>query len=92
MLTGHGGFSDYLYRFKVKDNPSCIYASNVPETLAHILFTCPITELKRLELALEIEIDVTAENASTMIQDKNKRDKIIRYGKKIVTKIITRNK
>nr|XP_037872684.1 uncharacterized protein LOC119629756 [Bombyx mori] len=32
MLTGHGGFSEYLHRFKCRENPSCICEPGKPES------------------------------------------------------------
>ncbi|XP_047995474.1 uncharacterized protein LOC125233477 [Leguminivora glycinivorella] len=37
LLTGHGGFSSYLYKFRCKDNPSCTCDPGVDETVLHLL-------------------------------------------------------
>ncbi|XP_049871211.1 uncharacterized protein LOC126370417 [Pectinophora gossypiella] len=43
-LTGHGGFSEYLTRFKCKENPACACDPGVSETVPHLLVECPIYE------------------------------------------------
>ncbi|XP_048481539.1 uncharacterized protein LOC125489547, partial [Plutella xylostella] len=42
VMTGHGGFSEYLNRFKCKESPSCICDPNCAETVEHVLLDCPV--------------------------------------------------
>nr|XP_049706041.1 uncharacterized protein LOC126056565 [Helicoverpa armigera] len=44
IFTGHGGFSQYLHRFKCRESPSCVCDPAVEESVQHILFQCPIFE------------------------------------------------
>lgn len=53
VMTGHGGFSEYLNRFKCKENPGCACDPDLTETVQHILFECPI----RLKEGHSIEQD-----------------------------------
>ena len=53
MLTGHGDFRGYLRRFGLADRDDC--ACGEPETAEHLLLSCPIHELKRMQLRLELE-------------------------------------
>ncbi|XP_026315787.1 uncharacterized protein LOC113227125 [Hyposmocoma kahamanoa] len=36
LMTGHGGFSSYLYRFKCKESPSCECNEEVEESVMHV--------------------------------------------------------
>ncbi|XP_061726217.1 uncharacterized protein LOC133531843 [Cydia pomonella] len=40
LMTGHGGFSSYLYQYKCKDNPSCTCDPEVEETVLHLRGKC----------------------------------------------------
>ncbi|XP_063827121.1 uncharacterized protein LOC135076627 [Ostrinia nubilalis] len=55
ILTGHGGFAQYLNRFKCRESPSCACDDLVEETVPHLLVECPIFE--RLRFDLEQAID-----------------------------------
>ena len=39
VLTGHGKFRNYLYKFKASDSPLC-QCNQTPETVDHFLFDC----------------------------------------------------
>ncbi|XP_073958603.1 uncharacterized protein [Choristoneura fumiferana] len=54
FMTGHGGFSEYLERFRCKDNPSCICDPNARETVPHVLLECPVFDQERVQLEIEI--------------------------------------
>ncbi|XP_068631438.1 uncharacterized protein [Battus philenor] len=41
LFTGHGGFSEYLYRFKLKEDPSCFCEPGVDQTAIHLVAECP---------------------------------------------------
>ncbi|XP_046975349.1 uncharacterized protein LOC124541478 [Vanessa cardui] len=41
LLTGHGGFADYLYKYKLNDDPTCDCDSNTRETIIHLICQCP---------------------------------------------------
>ncbi|XP_046965842.1 uncharacterized protein LOC124534176 [Vanessa cardui] len=41
ILTGYGGFTAYLHRFKIKDSPSCVCDPECEETILHIILECP---------------------------------------------------
>lgn len=40
LLTGHGSFAEYLYRFKRTDTPNCRYCGQ-RDTVEHTFFVCP---------------------------------------------------
>jgi len=39
MVTGHGTLRSYYHRFKIKDDPECIYRMG-PQTTNHLLWEC----------------------------------------------------
>ena len=41
MLSGHGCFRAYLYRFKHEDSPECPTCRGVNEDAEHVFFVCP---------------------------------------------------
>jgi hypothetical protein len=49
MLTGHGGFAQYLNRFKCRASPSCICDPECVETVPYILIECTANERERYE-------------------------------------------
>ncbi|XP_037302816.1 uncharacterized protein LOC119193328 [Manduca sexta] len=50
VFTGHGGFSEYLHRFKCKGSPACQCDPDVQETVPHLLLECPIHAVDRYNL------------------------------------------
>ena len=40
MISGHGCFREYLYRFKIVGDPFCPYCSSEKEDDQHVLFSC----------------------------------------------------
>lgn len=91
ILTGHGGFSEYLNRFKCKEDPSCSCEPGVPESITHAILSCPIYAMDRLNLENEIELELTAENIKYIVKGKH-RDKFFKYCIKIANKLINKNK
>ncbi|KAL0852573.1 hypothetical protein ABMA27_016991 [Loxostege sticticalis] len=83
ILTGHGGFSEYLNRFKCKESPACPCDAQTPETVAHILVECPRFALKRLNLENKIGAQITVANIKDIMMEKPARAKLIEYCKEI---------
>ncbi|CAH2087894.1 unnamed protein product [Euphydryas editha] len=54
VLTGHGGFSEYLHRFKCKESPSCACDPPCSESVFHLLLDCPIHLYDRLECEMRL--------------------------------------
>ncbi|XP_037293087.1 uncharacterized protein LOC119188929 [Manduca sexta] len=55
VFTGHGGFSEYLHRFKCKESPACQCDPDVRETVPHLLLECPIFAVNRYELEMQLK-------------------------------------
>lgn len=55
MLSGHGCYREYLYRFKHDDSPECPAGCGVVENAEHVFFECPRygRERRKLEGALK---------------------------------------
>lgn len=52
-LTGHGCFGEYLFRIKKAASPSCTCGERVDDA-EHTLFACPILNLRRIHMELQI--------------------------------------
>ncbi|XP_045777032.1 uncharacterized protein LOC123875323 [Maniola jurtina] len=85
VLTGHGGFSEYLHRFKCKESPSCICDPGVSESVPHLLFDCPVHAYKRMKLEQEIEIQLSIGLSFAA----SSRNGILRYSVQTLTINIT---
>ncbi|KAJ2952393.1 hypothetical protein O0L34_g4680 [Tuta absoluta] len=92
VMTGHGGFSEYLNRFKCKDSPSCPCDPAKKESIVHILTECPINGLERFELESKIDKVISVDNISTIMSDKSVRNEFIKYCKEVARKVINKNK
>ncbi|XP_063547867.1 uncharacterized protein LOC134755331 [Cydia strobilella] len=92
LMTGHGGFSEYLHRFKCKENPSCICEPGKPESIPHLIAECPQFSTQRHDIENKIEEGIEIENISKIMQNKNIRDTFLEYCGKIVRIVIIRNK
>lgn len=92
ILTGHGGFSEYLHRFKCKEDPSCPCEPGSLETVEHILLECPMYGREKYNLEQKLGLKLTSETVSEILLDKNIRDCFIEYCVKIGKSVIARNK
>lgn len=92
VMTGHGGFSEYLHRFGCKEDPSCICEPGVEETVQHVLLECPLYGLQRYETEMKLDITLNINNISEIIFNKDKRNIFINFCTNIAEKIIKRNK
>ncbi|XP_063623904.1 uncharacterized protein LOC134795903 [Cydia splendana] len=91
LMTGHGGFSEYLNRFKCKESPSCICDSNKQETVPHILFECPVFGKERFEIEQKTKFDITAANLQN-IMNSTEMENFLEFCLQIVKKVVQRNK
>ncbi|XP_049880350.1 uncharacterized protein LOC126376843 [Pectinophora gossypiella] len=90
-LTGHGGFSEYLTRFKCKDNPACACDPDTAETVPHLLVDCPIHGRERYDLEQRIGYKVETVNLSQIIVDRKNCEAFVSYVRKIVMLVNKRN-
>lgn len=92
VMTGHGGFSEYLNRFGCKEDPSCICEPGTKEDVEHILFECPVFGLLRHNIEQELDVEFNRENLHKVVKDKLNREKLFKYMRFIAGKVIRRNK
>uniref|UniRef100_A0A1B6JEW1 Reverse transcriptase zinc-binding domain-containing protein n=1 Tax=Homalodisca liturata TaxID=320908 RepID=A0A1B6JEW1_9HEMI len=52
ILSGHGCFRAYIYRFKHDNSPECPSCPGVSEDAEHVFFMCPRFSLQRDNLEL----------------------------------------
>ncbi|XP_068619710.1 uncharacterized protein Kcmf1 isoform X2 [Battus philenor] len=51
LFTSHGEFSEYLHRFKLKEDPSCFCEPGVGQTVVHLVAHCPaFGRLRRIRI------------------------------------------
>nr|XP_037869605.1 uncharacterized protein LOC119629076 [Bombyx mori] len=91
IMTGHGGFSEYLNRFKCKESPSCACEPGTEESVPHILFDCPIPAMQRFELGHKINQNIVRENVPNILNSKE-RDTFLKFCIEIAQNVINRNK
>jgi hypothetical protein len=46
MVTGHGNIKSYLFKYKIKDSPTCSCKSG-EQTIDHTIFDCELVEKER---------------------------------------------
>nr|XP_049697753.1 uncharacterized protein LOC126054901 [Helicoverpa armigera] len=86
ILTGHGGFSEYLNRFKCKESPSCACDPNAEETVPHIILDCPIFARERYRLECELDTAISRNTVSEVMSGK-KRDTFLSYCENVAMKL-----
>lgn len=69
LLSGHGCFGAYLYRFKHTDTPDCPVCKDTQEDVEHIFFQCPRFENTRRELSVVLGQRPTPENITELMLD-----------------------
>ncbi|XP_063382997.1 uncharacterized protein LOC134669402 [Cydia fagiglandana] len=90
LMTGHGGFSEYLHRFKCKESPSCICDPAVRETVPHILLECPVHDQMRFDLEMKLNLNLKLANMKELITSAN-REEFLNYCEKICKQVAKRN-
>ena len=92
IMTGHGGFSQYLHRFKCKESPACLCDEEKEETVEHLLVECPIYGENRMKLEFELDVRLSAQTISQIMQEKKSRDSFLDYCRSICKLVNKRNK
>lgn len=69
LLSGHGCFRKYLYRFKHDISPECPHCLGVEEDAEHIFFVCSRFGAERLELERVAGARLTVENVIEYMMD-----------------------
>ncbi|XP_028041393.1 uncharacterized protein LOC114251364 [Bombyx mandarina] len=91
-FTGHGGFSEYLARFKCKESPACICDPYVDESVAHVLLECPVFGSARFDLEVELGQRLDARELPNLMRKTCARNLFLKYAIKIIKEVNKRNK
>ncbi|GBP14607.1 Putative 115 kDa protein in type-1 retrotransposable element R1DM [Eumeta japonica] len=83
-LMGHGGFAQYLHRFKLKDSPYCACDHAKIQDVLHVLEECPMFLRERVALETEIDVIVGRREVPVIIDDDVKRDKFFGFCKTVI--------
>ncbi len=62
ILSGHGCFRAYLFKFKHDDSPECPSCAGVIEDAEHVCFECPRFDYDRTELQIKMSANLTPGN------------------------------
>lgn len=92
VLTGHGGFSAYLNRFKCKESPSCICENDKEETILHLLIECPKYSANRHDLESATNVKLTAASLCELIAGEDTRAYLFAFCAKVASDAVHRNK
>ncbi|KAJ0172561.1 hypothetical protein K1T71_011700 [Dendrolimus kikuchii] len=90
MFTGHGGFSQYLHRFKLKGDPSCSCDTGEEETPLHVIFECPLFARKRYNAECALQTRICREEVHELL-GKKKREVFVKYAIKLIETVVKRN-
>ncbi|GBP51478.1 hypothetical protein EVAR_44453_1 [Eumeta japonica] len=78
-LTGHGGFAQYLYRFKLWDSLYCACDPAKIQDVLHILEDCDMFHRERVALEAGTDVRITKRNFREILEDSFKREKFFRF-------------
>lgn len=91
MLTGHGGFREYLNRFKLSGSPFCTCDEETIETVSHILTECPKYGYERMGCELRTGIALNDRNLKNLIDDDNTRIHFLAFATQTMRKAARAN-
>ncbi|XP_049871185.1 uncharacterized protein LOC126370390 [Pectinophora gossypiella] len=92
VLTGHGGFADYLCRFKLRTEAGCFCDPDIKQDIWHIILDCPKFGKRRFELEMQINLQLKKENLSTILFDNSYRVPFTNFCTIVVKHIAALNK
>lgn len=92
LLTGHGGLSEYLHRFKLKSSPRCECDTNISESVWHIILDCPRFQATRMELEIRIEKKLIQSELHKILADDDTRPHFLKYAESALRVATERNK
>ncbi|KAL0858264.1 hypothetical protein ABMA27_012168 [Loxostege sticticalis] len=92
ILTGHGGFSQYLHRFKCGESPSCDCDPAVEQTVPHLLIDCPVYDKLRFDFQQSTNESIKIDKLNDLIGNKSTREKFVSYCEQICKQVISKNK
>lgn len=85
LLSGHGFFRAYLFRFKRANSPNCPHCRDIQEDVEHVFFQCPRFRECRDRLERFLGIAVTPDNVvDCMLQSTDFWSAIAKYAEEII--------
>ncbi|XP_063544290.1 uncharacterized protein LOC134752526 [Cydia strobilella] len=91
LLTGHGGFKQYLHRFKLSNDPHCSCDGQTVETVTHILTECPRYGPERYACECAIDMSVTEGNFVRMLEDDGIRKHFVDFAEGVIRRAARQN-
>ncbi|GBP68559.1 COP9 signalosome complex subunit 4 [Eumeta japonica] len=82
-LTGHGGFAQYLNRFKLKDSPYCACAPDKVQDVLHVLEECPIFGRERAETEAGTGVVVARHGFPALLDDETNRKTFLEFCERV---------
>ncbi|GBP06411.1 Putative 115 kDa protein in type-1 retrotransposable element R1DM [Eumeta japonica] len=82
-LTGHGGFAQYLNRFKLKDSPYCACARDKVQDILHVLEECPIFARERADTEAGTGVIVARHDFPGLLSDRKSREIFLRFCERV---------
>ena len=77
MLSGHGCFRAYLYKFKYEDSWECPTCSGLKENAEHVVFACSRFNAHRCELEATLEQSIKPETLVEVMLSSNEAWKAV---------------
>ena len=71
ILSGHGCFQAYLYKYKYEDSPECPTCSGLEENAEHVFFACSRFNGYRSELEATLEQSIKLETLVEVVLSSN---------------------
>ena len=62
MLSGHGCFRAYLYKFKHDESPECPSCVGILKNAEHVFFSCHRFREQRQNLEIAVDLKITPDN------------------------------
>ncbi|XP_063823084.1 uncharacterized protein LOC135073021 [Ostrinia nubilalis] len=91
ILTGHGGFGEYLHRFGLRDKPGCECDETESESVWHVLFDCPRFQTDRYNLTMNIHLELNKTNLHKILESKTDRVRLLNFIQRVARIASTRN-
>lgn len=84
ILTGHGGFKSYLFRFNLSDSPFCSCGEDVPQSVQHLLLECVRFVRLRYDCESRMDTDLNLNTLEQIVSDKMCRPVFLSFAKTLL--------
>lgn len=91
IFTGHGGFKQYLHRFKLADSPFCDCDAETEETILHVLFHCQKHDYKRWQVEREMDCRLDENTVAMIMEDDDHRKVFLHFAIQVTNITVIRN-